>query len=133
MNTIESGGAPKTVLNRIKEHEKEIKDVDNQRFVIDSEIDYLQSRSMTPDQLLTYLKEIVPYLENMNRSRLRDVLRLIIKNITVKKPKSSDGKWEIKISPWSYDPRAYFLDLLSCSCYRPNLLRRRDLNPRQSG
>jgi hypothetical protein len=55
-----------------------------------------------PDDLLSYLKEV-----------------------SVKKPQLPDEKWEIKISPWSYDPRAYFLDVLTGSCYRPSLLRRR--------
>ena len=78
---------------------------------------------MTPDDLLVYLKEIVPYMKEMGRDRLRDLLHLIIKDITIIKPQSPDEKWEIKISPWSYDPRAYFLDVLTSSCYRPSLLR----------
>ena len=88
---------------------------------------------MTPDDLLVYLKEIVPYMKEMGRDRLRDLLHLIIKDITLKKPQSPDEKWEIKISPWSYDPRAYSLDVLTGSCYRPSLLRRRDSNPRPGG
>ena len=88
---------------------------------------------MTPDDLLVYLKEIVPYMKEMGRDRLRDLLHLIIKDITIIKPQSPDEKWEIKISPWSYDPRAYFLDVSTSSCYRPSLLRRRDSNPQPSG
>ena len=76
---------------------------------------------MTPDDLLVYLKEIVPYMKEMGRDRLRDLLHLIIKDITIKKLQSPDEKWEIKISPWSYDPRAYSLDVLTGSCYRPSL------------
>ena len=79
------------------------------------------------------LKEIVPYMKEMGRDRLRDLLHLIIKDITIIKPQSPDEKWEIKISPWSYDPRAYSLDVLTGSCYRPSLLRRRDSNPRPGG
>ena len=79
------------------------------------------------------LKEIVPYMKEMGRDRLRDLLHLTIKDITIKKPQSPDEKWEIKISPWSYDPRAYSLDVLTGSCYRPSLLRRRDSNPRPGG
>lgn len=77
---------------------------------------------MSPEELLVYLKEIVPYLKEMNRDRLRDLLHLVIKDITIKKPQRPDEKWEIIISPWSYDPRAYFLDVLTGSCYRPSLL-----------
>ena len=84
MNIIESNSAPKSLLKRIDEHEKELKNIDNQIFKLDSEIDYLQSRSMTPDDLLSYLKELVPYLKEMNRDRLRDFLHVIIKNIEVK-------------------------------------------------
>ncbi len=40
----------------------------------------------------------------------------------------NEGEWEIKISLWSYDPRAYFLDVLTGSCYRPSLLRYLDSN-----
>ena len=130
--TIESGNTPKTITKRIIELENDLKEIDNSIFKIDSELDYLKSRSMTPDDLLVYLKEIVPYMKEMGRDRLRDLLHLIIKNITLKKPQSPDEKWEIKISPWSYDPRAYSLDVLTGSCYRPSLLRRRDSNPRQS-
>ncbi len=130
--TIESGNAPKTITKRIIELENDLKEIDNSIFKIDSELDYLKSRSMTPDDLLVYLKEIVPYMKEMGRDRLRDLLHLIIKDITIKKPQSPDEKWEIKISPWSYDPRAYSLDVLTGSCYRPSLLRRRDSNPRQS-
>ena len=61
-------------------------------------------------------------MKEMGRDRLRDLLHLIIKDITLKKPQSPDEKWEIKISPWSYDPRAYSLDVLTGSCYRPSLL-----------
>ena len=39
---------------------------------------------MTPDDLLVYLKEIVPYMKEMGRDRLRDLLHLIIKDITIK-------------------------------------------------
>ena len=131
--TIESGNAPKTITKRIIELENDLKEIDNSIFKIDSELDYLKSRSMTPDDLLVYLKEIVPYMKEMGRDRLRDLLHLIIKDITLKKPQSPDEKWEIKISPWSYDPRAYFLDVLTSSCYRPSLLRRRDSNPRPGG
>ena len=88
MNIIESNSAPKSLLKRIDEHEKELKNIYNQIFKLDSEIDYLQSRSMTPDDLLSYLKELVPYLKEMNRDRLRDFLHVIIKNIEVKKPVS---------------------------------------------
>ena len=131
--TIESGNTPKTITKRIIELENDLKEIDNSIFKIDSELDYLKSRSMTPDDLLVYLKEIVPYMKEMGRDRLRDLLHLIIKNITLKKPQSPDEKWEIKISPWSYDPRAYSLDVLTGSCYRPSLLRRRDSNPRPGG
>ena len=131
--TIESGNAPKTITKRIIELENDLKEIDNSIFKIDSELDCLKSRSMTPDDLLVYLKEIVPYMKEMGRDRLRDLLHLIIKNITLKKPQSPDEKWEIKISPWSYDPRAYSLDVLTGSCYRPSLLRRRDSNPRPGG
>ena len=117
MNIIESNSAPKSLLKRIDEHEKELKNIDNQIFKLDSEIDYLQSRSMTPDDLLSYLKELVPYLKEMNRDRLRDFLHVIIKNIEVKKPASTNEKWHIKISPWSFIPRAYILDVLTGSCY----------------
>jgi len=123
MNIIESNSAPKSLLKRIDEHEKELKNIDNQIFKLDSEIDYLQSRSMTPDDLLSYLKELVPYLKEMNRERLRDFLHVIIKNIEVKKPASTDEKWHITINPWSYDPRAYVIDVLTGSCYRPGSLR----------
>ena len=131
--TIESGNAPKTITNRINELEKDAKEIDNSIFKIDNELDYLKSRTMTPDDLLVYLKEIVPYMKEMDRDRLRDLLHLIIKEVSVKKPQLPDEKWEIKISPWSYDPRAYFLDVLTGSCYRPSLLRRRDSNPQPSG
>ena len=133
LTTIESGNAPKTITKRIIELENDLKEIDNSIFKIDSELDYLKSRSMTPDDLLVYLKEIVPYMKEMGRDRLRDLLHLIIKDITIKKPQSPDEKWEIKISPWSYDPRAYSLDVLTGSCYRPSLLRRRDSNPRPGG
>ncbi|MBT7115020.1 MAG: hypothetical protein HN938_10115 [Candidatus Marinimicrobia bacterium] len=132
LTTIESGNAPKTITKRIIELENDLKEIDNSIFKIDSELDYLKSRSMTPDDLLVYIKEIVPYMKEMGRDRLRDLLHLIIKDITIKKPQPPDEKWEIKISPWSYDPRAYSLDVLTGSCYRPSLLRRRDSNPRQS-
>ena len=123
MNIIESNSAPKSLLKRIDGHEKELKNIDNQIFKLDSEIDYLQSRSMTPDDLLSYLKELVPYLKEMNRERLRDFLHVIIKNIEVKKPASTNEKWQITINPWSYDPRAYVIDVLTGSCYRPGSLR----------
>ena len=123
MNIIESNSAPKSLLKRIDGHEKELKNIDNQIFKLDSEIDYLQSRSMTPDDLLSYLKELVPYLKEMNRDRLRDFLHVIIKNIEVKKPASTEEKWHITINPWSYDPKAYVIDVLTGSCYRPGSLR----------
>ena len=40
-----------------------------------------------------------------------------IKNIEVKKPASTYEKWHITINPWSYDPRAYVIDVLTGSCY----------------
>ena len=45
MNIIESNSAPKSLLKRIDGHEKELKNIDNQIFKLDSEIDYLQSFS----------------------------------------------------------------------------------------
>jgi len=97
--TIESGNAPKTITKRIIELENDLKEIDNSIFKIDSELDYLKSRSMTPDDLLVYLKEIVPYMKEMGRDRLRDLLHLIIKDITIIKPQSLNEKWKIKISP----------------------------------
>ena len=87
------------MTKRIIELENDLKEIDNSIFKIDSELDYLKSRSMTPDDLLVYLKEIVPYMKEMGRDRLRDLLHLIIKDITIIKPQSPDEKWEIKISP----------------------------------
>jgi hypothetical protein len=43
----------------------DLKAIDNSIFKIDSELNYLKSRSMTPDDLLVYLKEIVPYMKEM--------------------------------------------------------------------
>jgi len=126
ISSVEAGNIPKSLTNRINELESDLKNIDDNLFNIESEHDFLASRSMTPDDLLSYLKEVVPYLKKIDGDRLRDLLHLIIKEVSVKKPQLPDKKWEIKISPWSYDPRAYFLDVLTGSCYRPSLLRRRD-------
>ena len=132
ITSVEAGNAPKSLTDRINELESDLKNINDNLFSIESEHDFLSSRSMTPDDLLSYLKKVVPYLKNIDGDRLRDLLHLIIKEVSVKKPQLPDEKWEIKISPWSYDPRAYFLDVLTGSCYRPSLLRRRDSSPRQS-
>ena len=88
ISSIESGDAPKTITNRIRNLEKDLKKIDNNIFKIDSESDYLNSRSMTQDALLAYLKEIVLYFIKMNGDQLQKLLYLVIKEITIKNQES---------------------------------------------
>jgi len=63
ISSIESGDAPKTITNRIRNLEKDLKKIDNNIFKIDSESDYLNSRSMTQDALLAYLNHLMDILK----------------------------------------------------------------------
>ena len=114
---------PITILDEISSLETEINSIELKLANINAEIDIINNSSIQPKDYIDYLKEIVPHLETLNRNRLRDLIHLLIREISIEKPSSPDGKWHIKVSPWSYDPRAYFLDLLTGSRYRPKLLR----------
>ena len=128
VNAIESGVGTATLTQKIADYESEVKFIEKNIHELDKEIDYLKERAISPEQLLEYLKMFVPFLDKIDRTRLQQFLNLILKDIEIVKPKSPDKKWQIKINPWSNDPRVYYSELLTGSCNRPSLLRYVDSN-----
>ncbi|MBT3635256.1 MAG: hypothetical protein HN528_13040 [Candidatus Marinimicrobia bacterium] len=128
VNAIESGVGTATLTQKIADYESEVKFIEKNIHELDKEIDYLKDRAISPEQLLEYLKMFVPFLDKIDRTRLQQFLNLILKDIEIVKPKSPDKKWQIKINPWSNDPRVYYSELLTGSCNRPSLLRYVDSN-----
>ena len=124
----EAGGTIKELASEIESVSKGIKDIEQELNNIGLEIDVIRRRTITPEELIKSFEKIVPYLEEDNKDELRDIFNLIIKDIRIKKPIPPDGKWAITVNAWSHDPSDYILDVLSSSCYRPQLYPGQDSN-----
>ncbi len=124
----EAGGTIKELASEIESVSKGIINIEQELNNIDIEIDVIRGRTITPEELIKSFEKIVPYLEKVNKDELRDILNLIIKDIRIKKPIFPEEKWAITVNAWSHDPSDYILDVLSSSCYQPQLYPGQDSN-----
>ena len=118
----------KELASAIELLSKDVIDIESELSNLDLEMDIIRGRTITPKELIKSLEKIVPYLEQSSKNELRSIYNLIMKDIQIKKPTPPDEKWAITVNAWSHDSSTYILEMLSGSCYRPQLYPEQDSN-----